>query len=416
MSDSLSEEERRQKRRVRYGRYASWALIAAFIVFIAIVLGPYARSTLVRDAAVTSWINIATSPIYGEVDLNLPKPGDPIGADGLIATVVNPKADRSRLDRALAAVDEAESLVEAAQGYLEELDARQAERRERYERRRARYETMLQVSLEGVASRLVQARERLTVMARLAERKRTLADRGSVSITEVDEAQADLLESQQLVTDLEARQADLQTLIEAARAGDVLMQNGDNPLWETSSLQELDGAIADARFQLLKAQAGLTNAWANAQAEEETYQKLQRGEVLAPPDTLLWSTIVGEGAVVDIGTPVASWIDCKVLLVDVPLADAEVALLEVDDPAHVLLEGESRERQAKVYLTRGSAATIGADDLAALSKGRGPAVAQVLLSLETSEDDRNCASIGRAAFVDFPAIGFFDVLFARLRL
>jgi hypothetical protein len=114
--------------------------------------------------------------------------------------------------------------------------------------------------------------------------------------------------------------------------------------------------------------------------------------------------------------PIASWIDCSILLIDVPVSDVELALLPKDAPANVILEGERQVRHGKVLLTRGAAATIGPDDLAAIAKGRQPGVGQVLVQIEATPADIAACPVGNAAHVDFPDVGLIDVLRARLRL
>ena len=69
-----------------------------------------------------------------------------------------------------------------------------------------------------------------------------------------------------------------------------------------------------------------------------------------------------------------------------------------------------------MILTRGSAATIRGDDLAALAKGRTPGVGQAILALDATDQDRQRCPVGFAAYVDFPEIGLLDVVRARLRL
>jgi hypothetical protein len=84
--------------------------------------------------------------------------------------------------------------------------------------------------------------------------------------------------------------------------------------------------------------------------------------------------------------------------------------------AEIILEGERTPRTGTVFLTRGSASTIGGTDIAAIAKGRERGVAQALLRLETLPEDREDCRVGRAAYVWFPELGFFDILRARLRL
>ena len=116
------------------------------------------------------------------------------------------------------------------------------------------------------------------------------------------------------------------------------------------------------------------------------------------------------------GTPLVEWLDCSSLLIDVPVADAEVPLIKPGMIANVILEGDSVTRQGEVLLTRGSALTLGRDDLAGLAKGRGEGVAQVLLEFSHERENFDGCPVGRAAYVDFPEIGLIDVIRARLRL
>ena len=110
------------------------------------------------------------------------------------------------------------------------------------------------------------------------------------------------------------------------------------------------------------------------------------------------------------------WIDCRALLVDVPVSDAELPLIGPGAPAEVVLEGEPRTRAAVVLLARGSSATLGRADLAAIAKGRTDGVAQVLLRLDADPSEFERCPVGRAAYVEFPNVGLIDILRARLRL
>ena len=174
--------------------------------------------------------------------------------------------------------------------------------------------------------------------------------------------------------------------------------------------------LAQATRALADAQAVLAEARIAAAATREAFELISASPIVAPPGSLVWSVLAGAGAAVDVGTPVAEWIDCDVILVDVPASDVEVGLLRKGMPADVVLEGETQVRKGSVLLTRGAASILGSADLAAVAKGHGDGLGQVILRLEpTAEDAENCP-IGVAAWVDFPEIDFIDELRARLRL
>ena len=192
--------------------------------------------------------------------------------------------------------------------------------------------------------------------------------------------------------------------------------DGEDPDWVRGGRLELKLEKKQARLELRQAQAELALATTALEAAAQDFQRLSQGQVRAPPGSIVWSERAAPGATVRAGNPVAEWLDCSSLMVDVPVSDAEVSLIRPGMQAEVVLEGESLSREARVLLTRGSASTLGRDDLAALAKGRHEGVAQVLLELAHEPGEFQNCPVGRAAYVDFPGIGLIDVIRARLRL
>src|SRR5262245_48984878 len=80
-------------------RLVAWAGLVVLIVYALWIGGPYPRALVARDAAVTTWINGATTPIDGVVAHPL-HIGARVGADGRLITVENPRADTIALARA----------------------------------------------------------------------------------------------------------------------------------------------------------------------------------------------------------------------------------------------------------------------------------------------------------------------------
>jgi hypothetical protein len=167
---------------------------------------------------------------------------------------------------------------------------------------------------------------------------------------------------------------------------------------------------------LAKARTGLDEARRVAAADAAALARTASAEIVAPPNSLIWSVGVGAEAAVEVGSPVAQWLDCSVMLVDVPVGDAETALIQPGMLADVLIEGESRLRRGNVLMTRGAAATLGTTELVAVAKGRSPGVGQVLVRLAPSETDIARCPIGLSASVDFPELGVLELLRAWLRL
>ena len=285
-----------------WGSRRLWAFagLAILLAYAAWIGAPYFRSVVVRDAAVTTWIDLAASPIKGFVDDHPLHAGDSVGQDGRIAMIENPFADLTPVVRAEADVE--------------------------------------------------RGRQRVRGL-------------------------------QQLITSLDADPA----------------------------------ARARAAMELANAQVEAETAEKILASVKGAYEKERLQPVKAPPDSYIWSLMASPGGFVQPGTPIATWVNCGIMLVDVPVSDVELALLQTNAPARVIIEGDRRVRLGKVYLTRGAAATVGADDLAALAKGRHPGIGQVLVELNPSPADIEACPIGAAAYVDFPDIGVLDILRARLR-
>ena len=393
-----------------------WLGPALVAVYVTWMLGPYLRSIVVRDAAVTMWINVATSPIYGNVDPSLPALGSRVPADGRILGVRNQHADRTRLDAAEAEITRLQAVIANLDAQVADLDRIGAEWRERRASYATTFEQSLRVEVAMARRELVFITERVGYVRALAERKAALARKGNAAQSDADEANAALADLELLRVQQEKHIALAELRLAAAAQGSFLLPDGADPDWAFRTTEELKLESARLGGELAEARARLAEAHITARAEADLFQAANTGVVSAPPGSMIYSMIVGAGAAVDVGTPVAEWLDCSRLLVDVPLTDVEVALLRSGAEAQVVLEGESATRLGKVILTRGAAATLGPIDLAAVAKGRRPGLGQAILSLEPRAHDAEECPVGRAAFVDFPGLGVFDVLRARLRL
>ena len=363
---------------------------------------PYFHSIVVRDAAITSWINITTAPISGDLDGSTLRPPDVVGADGRLGQITNPRADRATLERAL--------------GDLAAAEARLAQARRARESRAtlvasyaAAFKQQLDIRLADENSTVNYVRERLAVERTEAVRLSTLLAAGSATPTAAEAAAARVaaLEGERVVA--ESTLARTKVRRESAERGLFLLDDGAPSNWDT----HLDLLRAEQDF--VAATADLATARAVAEAARIVYERQHTAILTAPPGARLWNRFVAPGAAVIAGMPVSAWIDPNVLLVDVPLSDVEAALLRPGARAEVVFEGERRARAGVVVLTRGSAATLDARELAAVTKFRRLNGGQAIVRLEARAADRAVSPVGRTAYVHFPDVNVFTILRARLR-
>ena len=279
----------------------------------------------------------------------------------------------------------------------------------------AGYREKLAIESEGLEEEIAFLRQRLDLAVSAAERARTLSRQG-YSSTAVEELE------RQRVLDLEEALASKQRALaeqrlrrQLAERGVFIDEFGRNPDWAYASYDTIRLEQQQAEKRVAEATARLEKTRKDLAAARRSYADLSQAQVKAPAGAIVWSRIAGEGAAVTAGMPVVSWIDCGALLVDVPASDLLVGLLRPGMAASVAVEGESSERAGEVILARGAAAKLGVDDLAAIARGHDRATAQVLLALQRDPAVEGCP-VGRAASVDFPDVGFLDLVGAFLRL
>jgi len=388
----------------------------AMLAYILWMIGPYLRSIVVRDAAVTTWIYEATAPIVGVLDQNPLLPGQRVPATGRIATVHNERVDRTPLDIARTQLAEAEAL-------LASLRRQAAALGELIAQREARADAYAQIFLNDLESEIALATAELAALDRqlslesgASERSARLARTGNLAQSAADLAAIRLaeIERERVIQERLISSASIRR--DAARKGVFLLRDGSNPDWAFRDIDPLRVEELRLKTELVSAELQLGVARARLKAAEEFFDSSTLAGIQAPPGAMVWNLEMGPGSAVAVGTRVATWIDCAVMLVDAPVSDAEGSLLKPGTPAEVVLEGETAVRRGQVVLVRGAAATLGASDLVAIAKGRHPGIGHVIIQIPPTPQDLETCPVGRAAYVDFPGVGIIDILRVRLRM
>ena len=395
-----------------------FVIVLAFFAYVGWMIGPYLRSVIVRDASVTTWSRVAVAPIEGRVVSRLPDVGNLVGEAGHVATIRNDlllqeaRTVEDTRDRVILL----ESQIVEAKVYLTELDALELERVIAWGRSADVFHAQLETEIENLRRVIAVNGERIGVLRRIAKRHKMLADRGIGSEAALDEALV-------RVVDMKLHQAELEATLKLALLRDrsaednvFITREGDMPDWIRFNDLELQLEQRRALHAFHSAETALEEASEDLAIEQKILAGLREAAVSAPPGSVVFSVVVALEATVSLGDRIIEWIDCTVLMVDVPVSDAELPLILHGSRAEVVLEGEPDVREATVLMTRGSSATLGRADLAAIAKGRAQGVAQVLLSLSADPSEFDRCPVGRAAYVEFPDVGLIDILRARLRL
>ncbi|MEO1191575.1 MAG: hypothetical protein AAFY02_07450, partial [Pseudomonadota bacterium] len=265
-------------------------MLLALFGYILWMLGPYLRSTLVRDSAVTAWAHHATAPIAGALDGNPRAPGSRVGSDGRVAEIVNPLADRRPLDLAAADVTRAEARVVALTQLLSDLTQEVSETEAEVRRYALGFTRDLGLAISGTTARLAQIDAELRLLRAIEERARNLSARGFAALTERDEASLRVTVLERQKVELEALLARDRQRLEAASLQVFLLDDGSDPPWAVSSLHQLEQARLEIQAELSAAEADLERAWAAAEAADSAYRRQRSAHVLAQP-----GAVIGDG-------------------------------------------------------------------------------------------------------------------------
>jgi len=397
------------RRRIAVVGFAFALLYALWIAW------PYLAAIVVRDAAVTTWVSVAAAPIGGYTTNPL-YPGARVGADGRIATIADSRADQRELARAHAELVHATANATAQQLLVDGLRSGIEAREKHATGYAATFGQDLDSAIAGAKASLVSLQQRLKLAQAEADRLAKLKASGLVSQSALDTTHANVATLEQQIAEANAALARVSKRQRASSSGVFLLEDGNNG---NAAFQNL----TDAKLRLVQAEASLTQYAAEREAAQgvldaaqKAYDKSRSLDIAVPPGAMVWSLISGPGAAVQPGSPVVSWVDCRVLLVDAPVSDVEISLLRGGAAADVVIEGERKARRGSVMLTRGSAGTLGLPDLAAVAKGRRPGLGQVIVKLDAGADDMRDCPIGHAAYVDFPDVGILQIIRGRLRL
>jgi len=370
----------------------------------------------VRGSAVTAWNNVATAPILGRTPAKLPFPGERVGADGVILEIENDVLDPANVRVAEAGLAAAQARTVAAKAYFDGVQEVDSDRRALRHLYAENYRADLEAEIVIMQGKVALLATKVAAAKLVAERTRSVSDSGYRSKDYRDEAairqaeaEADLAAERMALERLQRRRA-------AANEGIFVASDGSSLNWAYGDQQDAKVELKRARMALDQAQALEQEAVHALDAAREAFRLQHKAPVLAPAGVTLRSIVIGAGATVAAGMPVATWIDCRELFIDAPVSDAALPLIPIGSQAEAIIEGEGHWRKATVTNLRGSAETIGAVDIAAVAKGRGPGDGQVVLRLEAKREEFSDCPVGQAAYVYFPTAGVLAVLMARLGL
>ncbi len=406
----------RAARRRRRLAYAALALVPIMLLAATVYSERrYFASVLFRDAVVTSWVYVATAPISGQLEPPMPQAGDVVAGSGAVVRIRNMQAD----DTELARLDSEVAQMQDRGRQLEEQLSNFRQTSMSWQRRARIYAEVFRDSLDaeltGLEEELAFVDRQLELANRVANRLEALASQGNVSLSTADERLAGIMELTSHKSALEKEIARARRRYEAAKEGVFITADGNNPDWAFDSSDVLELKLIETADALAAARGSLIKLAEERQAAEVQFARANLAEVTVPAGSLIWSVAAGPGATVGRGAPLVEWIDCSRPLVDVPVSEVGLAVISAGMTAEVWIDELAGPVVGTVIYMRGASARLDRRELAAVAGGDS-SLAQVVLALDAGHFGPDNCPVGRAAFVDFPAIGPLDRFRAFLRL
>ncbi|WP_170303804.1 cyclic nucleotide-binding domain-containing protein [Reyranella soli] len=398
----------------RFGRKTT---IAALVMLglIPVVVAIYQPLYIVldRDAAVTSWLNEATAPIAGTIEGFETRIGQQVDQTGVVATLADRSADRSGVIKAESHERRAEARLAQVKQYQDKVTRLAKEWSERRARYADGFRRDLDLDVQDLEHGLSLLKERVELAEASARRRRSLRVTGTASQADEDVATSSHRELQVSLTQMEKALERVRERRRLADQGVFLQQDGKVPEWSWRSIDEIELEAARANRAVSDAEEELNTAGSTLAEERKNLRMVSTASIHVPPSMTIWSTAIGNNSAVKQGDRLFSWIDCRVLLVDVPVTETLAALLREGMRATVLLDGDPTSYGATVLQTRGASSRIGRSELAGVSPGHKNWTAQALVSIKAGEASLQCP-IGRRAFVSFPDIRLVQYLRAYM--
>ena len=211
--------------------------IIGFLIYVAWIMGPYIRSVIVRDAAVTSWSRLAIAPIDGVISSELPMVNSIVGEDGFLFTIRNEFlfAETAAVREAASRQDLAEISVAELKLQIEELSQLEDKRAAMKSAYADVFKAELDSEIKNLARRLQVIGNRIVILQRLIDRQAELAEKQVLSESTLDETRLRISSLMQEQADLSAKLEFANLRRDSARQGVYVTSEGNDPDWVRKS-------------------------------------------------------------------------------------------------------------------------------------------------------------------------------------
>jgi multidrug resistance efflux pump len=371
---------------------------------VAIVMAPHVTHHVSRNAVVNAPVLVMVAPFDGRFVSAPLMPGMAVLA-GTPAFEIE-AAEGMRLERVqlLAERGRISEEIEALEAEIAALDALDAALVRRDAEARDLIAGVLALRIEAARAERRAAVARAGMAKDEAERRRSLAARGTLPESEADlasaEAEAIAAEVDRLGAEVERLGLERRAALSGA-AGDLALGDGSYARQRRDEVTIRRADLVSRRDRLVASREAVESVaarYGGGAASFERFRPVLDGDMVA------WTPSPGHGAAVGIGAEVIRFVDCSRRFIEVPIAEGAFEDVRLGDLAEVRLKGARTPIEARVAAIRGAGSVPQRGDLAAAPLEVAQGMLSVLLDLPPAniavgDDARRFCDVGRSAQV-----------------
>ena len=336
------------------------ALKAGIALALVAIVGWEPLKILVAPASVEAVVNARLvtlkSPIAGEVASDqLPQPGNELASGASVLHVINPRAERGKLDdleRSLAELVNTRPALAAkldwARAHRLDLSAQTEAFAEARIREREAKKAELESELAVADARNAEAQSALT-------RATKLAAKGTIPAAELDRQTRDAAVAQAGVTLAGNRIATLAVELDALRAGSFVGDSYNDRPSTAQMADEMAVRISDLEAELSTLDGRAKSIAAELEQEQQHFAQVSRFDLKAPGKGRVWEVMTAPGEQVAPGQDLVKVLDCSGALVTASVSESVYNHLNVGMPAMFRLRDGSHEYAGEIVNLTGVA-------------------------------------------------------------
>ncbi len=355
--------------------------------------------TTSTEAIINTRLITLRAPIEGQVSwLGQVAVGTELKPGAEVLGIVNPRADRGRLDAVAQLVGELESDIKAQTARRESLLKLHSEHTANGEAFRTGRIAQLESRMAETRSEIAAATARHEEAQQALERAQSLAEAGTGTVVALERARRDATVATQTLEALGHRRNTLDVELSALHRG---VYVGDSYNDRPQSLQRADEIalrLNEVSADITQREARLANLRAELSAENMRYAQRSAAGLVAPVTGSIWEVMTAPGESVVRGQDLVRLLDCSGLVVTATVGEAAYNQLRVGQPARFRFRGESTDYEGRIVSLTGVATAPAnlAIQPAALAKEP----YRVMVTLPAMPTNGRC-SVGRTGRVTF---------------